>query len=74
MHTAVRPPFSSPNNYSGYQTKNNEMGGACSQQEGENSIFVGRSEGTRPLGRPSRRREDNIKMDLEEVGWVHGLD
>ena len=26
-------------------------------------------EGQRPLGRPRRRREDNIKMDLQEVGW-----
>ena len=26
------------------------------------------SEGKRPLGRPRRRWEDNIKMDLEEVG------
>jgi hypothetical protein len=36
-------------------------------------ISVGRPEGRRPLGRPRRRWEDNIKMDLEEVGWV-GMD
>jgi hypothetical protein len=30
---------------------------------------VGKLEGTRPLGRPRRRWEDNIKMDLREVGW-----
>jgi hypothetical protein len=29
---------------------------------------VGRPEGRRPLGRPRRRWEDNIKMDLQEVG------
>jgi len=29
---------------------------------------VGKSEGRRPLGRPRRRWEDNIKMDLREVG------
>jgi hypothetical protein len=29
-------------------------------------------EGRRPLGRPRRRWEDNIKMDLQEVGW--GMD
>ena len=29
---------------------------------------MGKPEGKRPLGRPSRRREDNIKMDLQEVG------
>jgi hypothetical protein len=28
-----------------------------------------RPEGRRPLGRPRRRWEDNIKMDLQEVGW-----
>jgi hypothetical protein len=32
-------------------------------------ILVGRPEGKRPLGRPRRRWEDNIKMDLEDVGW-----
>jgi hypothetical protein len=30
--------------------------------------LVGRPEGKRPLGRPSRRWEDNIKMDLREIG------
>jgi hypothetical protein len=32
-------------------------------------VLVGRPEGRRPLGRPRRRWEDNIKMDLQEVGW-----
>jgi hypothetical protein len=31
-------------------------------------ILVGRPEGRRPLGRPRRRWEDNIKMDLREIG------
>jgi hypothetical protein len=31
-------------------------------------IFVGKPEGRRPLGRPRRRWEDNIKVDLREVG------
>ena len=36
---------------------------------------MGKSEGKRPLGRPRRRWEDNIKMDLLEVGFGgHGLD
>ena len=30
-------------------------------------VLVGKPEGKRPLGRPRRRWEDNIKMDLEEV-------
>jgi len=36
-------------------------------------VLVVRSEGKKPLGRPSRRREDNIKMNLQEVEWGHGL-
>jgi hypothetical protein len=31
-------------------------------------VLVGKAEGKSPLGRPGRRWEDNIKMDLEEVG------
>jgi hypothetical protein len=31
--------------------------------------LVGRPEGERPLGRPRRKWEDNIKTDLQEVGW-----
>jgi hypothetical protein len=31
-------------------------------------VLVGKPEGTRPLGRPRRRWEDNIKMDLRDVG------
>jgi hypothetical protein len=34
-------------------------------------VSVRRSEGKRPLGRPRRRWEDNIKMDLREI-WIHG--
>jgi hypothetical protein len=30
---------------------------------------VGKPEGKRPLGRPRHRWEDNIKMDLQELGW-----
>ena len=31
-------------------------------------MLVGKPEGKRPLGRPRRRWENNIKMDLQEVG------
>jgi hypothetical protein len=31
-------------------------------------VLVGKPEGYRPLGRPRHRWEDNIKMDLQEVG------
>jgi hypothetical protein len=32
-------------------------------------VLVGSPEGKRPLGRPRRRWEDNIEMDLREIGW-----
>jgi hypothetical protein len=32
-------------------------------------ILVGKPEGKRPLGRPRRRWEDNIRIDLREIGW-----
>ena len=39
-------------------------------------ILTGKTTGKRPLGRPRRRWEDNIRMDLEEIGtnarnWVN---
>jgi hypothetical protein len=36
-------------------------------------ILIGKPEGRRPLGRPKHRWEDNIRMDLTEIGW-EGLD
>ena len=32
-------------------------------------VLVGKPEGKIPLGKPRHRREDNIQMDLQEVGW-----
>jgi hypothetical protein len=46
--------------------------------EGRNvyRVLVGKPEGKRPLGRPRRRWEDGMKMDLDEIGsggveWIH---
>jgi hypothetical protein len=47
------------------------MGGACSSDgegKGVYRVLVGKPGGKRPLGRHGRRWEDNIKMDLQEVG------
>jgi hypothetical protein len=52
--------------WTGHVARIGEGRGAC-------KILVGRSEGRRPLGRPRRRWEDNIKVDLQEVGW-EGMD
>jgi hypothetical protein len=39
------------------------------ERRGAYRALVGKPEGRRPLGRPRHRWEDNIKMDLLEVGW-----
>jgi len=38
------------------------------ERRGVYRVLVGKPERNRPLGRPMRRCEDNIKMDLQEVG------
>jgi len=38
------------------------------EDRGVHRVLVGKLEGKRPLGRSRRRWEDNIKMDLQEVG------
>jgi hypothetical protein len=48
------------------------MGEECStHREKSNAcrILVGKPKGKRPLGRPRRMWEDNIKMDLREIVW-----
>jgi hypothetical protein len=47
-----------------------ESGG---EERGVHRVLMGKPEGKRPLGRPRGRWEDNIKMNLQEVGYW-GLD
>jgi hypothetical protein len=54
------------------------VGHVASMGEGRGvyRVLVGSPEGKRPLGRPRRRWEDNIKVDLREIGideanWIH---
>jgi hypothetical protein len=61
--------FSSEQSFHGHVARMGELRGAY-------NILVRRPEGGRPLGRPRRRWEDNIKMDLREIGfedvdWIH---
>jgi hypothetical protein len=42
------------------------------EDRGGHRVLVGKPEGKRSLGRPRRQWEDNIKMDLREVGGVVG--
>ena len=50
------------------------MGHVALMREGRgvHRVLVGKPEGKRPLGRPRRRWEDNIKMDLQEEGGSCG--
>ena len=56
----------------GGKIEKNEMGGTCGAYAGEergvHRVLVGKPEGKRPLGIPRSRWEDNIKMELQEVG------
>jgi hypothetical protein len=50
--------------------------GHMREMNGAYKILVGKPEGRRPLGRPRSRWEDNIMMDLREIGfgdvdWIH---
>jgi hypothetical protein len=64
--------YSSPNIIRVIKSRRMRWAGrvACMDEgRGAYRILVGRPEGRRPLGRPRHRWEDNIKMDLQEVGW-----
>jgi hypothetical protein len=53
------------------------MGGAGSkygERRGIYRVLVRKRGGKIQLGRPRHRWQDNIKIDLQEVGWEHGLD
>jgi hypothetical protein len=48
------------------------------EERGVHRVLVGRPERKRPLGRPRRRWEDNIKVDLQEIGmgcgdWIESV-
>jgi hypothetical protein len=51
--------------WAGYVARMGNGRGAC-------RVLVGKPERRRQLGRPRRRWEDNIKTDLQDVGWGHG--
>jgi hypothetical protein len=55
----------------GYKIAKNDMGGASSsdgEERGVCRVLVGKPDGKRPLRRPRCKWEDNIQMDLQEVG------
>jgi hypothetical protein len=63
--------------FSGFEINKNDMGehvARIGDKRGTHRVLVGRPDGKRPLGRPRLTWEDNIKTDLQEVTWEHGLD
>ena len=68
--------YSSPNIITNLKSKRLRWAGHAArmmQSRNAHRAFVGKPEGKRPLGRPRRRWEDNIKMDWKEVGCVPGV-
>jgi hypothetical protein len=62
--------YSSPNIVRVIKSRRMRWAGHVARMEGRGvcRVLVGRPEEKRPLGRPRRRWEDNIKMDLRETG------
>jgi hypothetical protein len=68
--------YSSPNIIKSDPVKDDEMDRACSthgEKRNAYKVLVGKLEAKRPLGRPRGTWEDNIKVDLREIGWS-GMD
>jgi len=62
--------YSSPNIVRVIKSRKMRWAGHVAHTGGSRGVYrilVGKPEGKRPLGRPRRRWEDNIKMDLQEV-------
>jgi hypothetical protein len=75
IHDELNDLYSSPNIIRAIKSRRMGWAGHIARMRGKRDayrILVGRPEGRRPLGRPRRKWEDNIKIDLQEVGW--GMD
>ena len=59
--------------HSGDQVKKTEKGRTCRTYGRDYRCIQGFSGERRSLGRPRSKWKDNIKMDIREVGWGHGL-
>jgi hypothetical protein len=71
MRQEVCSLYSSPNIFRVFKSRRLGWAGHVARMgegRGVYRILVGRPEGKRPLGKPRRRWEDNIKMDLKEIG------
>jgi hypothetical protein len=64
--------YSSPNIIRQIKSRRMRWAGHVARMGEERNVYrvwMGKSEGKRPLGRPRRRWEDGIRMDLREIGW-----
>jgi hypothetical protein len=64
----LNDPYSSPNIIRVIKSR------SMREKKSAYRIFMRKPEGRRPLGKHRHRWEDNIKMDLQDLGWGHGLD
>ena len=74
-NTELHALYSSPNIIRGLKSRPLRWAGhVAGMEQSRNAyrVIVGKPEGKRPLGRPRRRWEDNIKMNLREVGCDPG--
>jgi len=71
LHEELNDPYSSPNIVRVIKSRRMRWArhvARTGERRGVYRVLVGKPEGKRPFGRPRRRWEDNIKMDLQEVG------
>jgi hypothetical protein len=64
--------YSSPNIIRQIKSRTMRWAGHVARMGEERNVYrvlIGKPEGKRPLGRPRRRWEDGIRMDLREIGW-----
>jgi hypothetical protein len=64
--------YSSPNIIRQIKSRRMRWAGHVARMEEERNVYrvlMGKPEGKRPLGRPRRRWEDGIRMDLRDTGW-----
>jgi hypothetical protein len=77
LHNELHALYSSPNIIRVIKSRRLRWAGFVArmgERRGAYRSLVGKPEGRRLLGRPRRRWEDNIKMDLREAGWGRRLD
>jgi hypothetical protein len=69
--------YSSPDIIRQVKSRRMRWAGHVARMGEERKVYkglVGKPEGKRPLGRPRRRREDGVRMDLREIGLGGGVD